>query len=232
MRITIALVLAAVAFSVAVASAYLARPSRDDRLTVPVAVQDLGSLPQGATAHCTFKLENNTSDDIQLLTVNKTCNCLSAELDQPVLRPGESGQLTVDFRSGAARGLTQARLTLIYLVGYNGRRAVKLTLKANILADINYSPSELTFEKGGPYVRVVEFTPGESAEFKIHNIHCSHPAFAASLTPGTRLLSIAFDTSKWQQSEGVAELLVETSSINQPLVRIPLRVSKSSFSKE
>ena len=67
-------------------------------LTVSPEEYDFGRILQsGGVVEAIFNVLNNGSEDVAIEEVLTSCSCTTAEIDKKLLRPGESGMLTVVF---------------------------------------------------------------------------------------------------------------------------------------
>src|ERR1700724_4802424 len=72
-------------------------------LFCPESPYDAGQVFSGAALAHRFTLVNRGASTIEVTEVKPGCGCLRPRLDQPTLRPGEQGALTLEINT-----LTQA----------------------------------------------------------------------------------------------------------------------------
>jgi hypothetical protein len=189
--------------------------------------KDLGKVPQGSQFETRFKLRNSISGEINLLTVLKSCACLSPELSKSTLAPGEETELVVQWRSGAFRGRSASDLIVVYVDAEGKRRGSRLRITADVIPDVDYSPASLVFQSGQKASREIIFKPGGQKALSLLTAACTHRAFQARLDVERGKVDVAFNPDEWPDEDASVELIIQTNSPNEPILRIPLRVATS-----
>ncbi len=222
---------AAVVFlGISVAAALLAGVDQQEGLAVDRAVHDFGRLYQGDTVTASFVLTNNTADPIEILCVRPRCDCTTTSLDHCRLDPGELVSLTTIWKIGASRGQTSTTLWIEYEQGPPADRHIwqrPLSLAADVLPDIVYTPSELNFSRGNAATKRVVFSPGRLKEFQLLEAYSTHRAFDAQLLADNSAVKVSYDPSKWVPDELTkvqARLVVRTTSAIEFVSTIRLEV--------
>ncbi len=110
------------------------------RITFEKVVHDFGEISPGAKQTCGFRFTNTGNGLLKIKEVERCCG-VSARLDKKEYAPGESGTLTVDFRSGSG----YRRFTRQLHVRTNDEKMprVTLTLNANIVNKVSCEPKTL-----------------------------------------------------------------------------------------
>jgi len=71
-------------------------------------------VAQGAEAHATFSLRNQSSCRIDVVRVSTDCTCIVVTLEKRRLEPGESTSLHVTLAAQASRGEMRANAIVSY----------------------------------------------------------------------------------------------------------------------
>ncbi len=204
--------------------AYLARNMDATDALVPVEqVHDLGELAQGDVVGWQFELVNRFSQPAQIENVVTSCGCSQAECSKQTIAPDEHITVKTEWRVGPRRGRCAILLTLLVRPSGGTLHETSLKLTGSVVPDINYSPEALVLRQGSD-VAVVDFAPGRMPEFVLKRAYCSHRAFEASVLPNGRSVRVVYRRGVLLDGLNKAELLVETSSPNEPTCRIPILI--------
>lgn len=104
-------------------------------------VYDFGSVGPGTNNLCEFKFTNAGNATLKIGEITKTCGCTPFSLEKKVYAPGESGVLKVNYFSEQQRG--QATKTLVIHSNDTARPDITLSVKANIMVQVDYEPKTL-----------------------------------------------------------------------------------------
>jgi hypothetical protein len=225
--------IAFVAAIVAVVAAYCARP---DASTIPEPLQavpttyNCGTIHQGVTAKANFHLTNKSSGPLRIVDILFPCTCTSSTIRKRTLNPGDSVELEVTWKVGDRRNKTSTDLLVLSTLGDKTLLRTRLTLIADVDPDINYDPPELIFEEGIPQEQNITLCPNVMKDLTVLEAYCTNMAFTASLVPEKAQVRVAFAPSQWHNDTRSSQLIVRTSSPNQPVCRIPLIVRSSRMS--
>jgi len=105
-------------------------------------VCDFGEVGPGTTKTCEFKFTNTGNSPLEITDIEKCCGVV-AKLGKRKYVPGESGILKVQPRFGAGPGSWSRR---VYVNSSDKERPrVALTIKAKIVAKVDWEPKRLKF---------------------------------------------------------------------------------------
>ena len=105
-------------------------------------VCDFGDVGPGTTKTCDFKFTNAGDSPLEIRDIQKCCGVV-AKVGKRKYLPGESGTLTVQPRFGSGPGSWSRR---VYVNSTDKERPrVALTIKAKIVAKVDWEPKRLKF---------------------------------------------------------------------------------------
>lgn len=95
----------------------------------------------------TFALQNlSRKESITIVSVEKTCNCATAQLDNPIIPPKGKANLTSKLTAERQSGLTSGTITLKWKLGTDAKvYQTVLSLKAKTVALLDAEPSTAMF---------------------------------------------------------------------------------------
>jgi hypothetical protein len=113
------------------------------RITFAEIIHDFGNIEPGTRNTCEFKFTNTGDSPLKITDVSKSCGCTTSSLEKEEYGPGESGILKVDYHAS----LQPASITKTLVVSSNDetKPKVELTIKAEIVSQIDYQPKKLNF---------------------------------------------------------------------------------------
>ena len=96
---------------------YYAIPGPEEVLKGPILFLreqhvDLGRFHAGAVIQRTVAVRNTGKKDLQIKALKGNCACISAEIDQKIVRPGDSTMLRISFKPQNRGGTQQKAITL------------------------------------------------------------------------------------------------------------------------
>jgi hypothetical protein len=222
---------AAACIAGSVVCAYLARPAAaPPGLDALRPTCDLGEIGQGETIAVEFELVNHFPRPVQIKDVLATCACTNVDWPKEPLGAGEKGVVKAQWRTGGTRGTRITDIAVLYDREGGGEGRTPLRIQGMVAPDLLYSPEWLDFERGTAATRKVIFRAGRLANGAAKTARCSHRAFTATLAEGSQEVVVTFDPSKWTVDDdnlapgSVGQVLVETTSPNEPVSQIPLIV--------
>lgn len=90
---------------------------------------DFGLIVQGETVSHTFRFKNAGSTDLILSSVSATCGCTIPKWSRQPVKPGEEGQIEVEFNSAGRSGTNHKEVKILC----NGQpNTIKLGIRAEI----------------------------------------------------------------------------------------------------
>jgi hypothetical protein len=99
--------------------------------------------------------------------------------------------------------------------------ASNLEMTAIVVPDIVYEPEELRFAPDSP-PQLVTFSPGRMKEFTLKRVYCTHRALEARLLSDGFHVEVAYHADALLEEVPTIYLMVETTSLHEPVCRIPL----------
>jgi hypothetical protein len=204
-----------------------AEPPTPSGLFADEPVLQFGAVHQGDTRDAQFRLVNRHPEAVEILDVLTGCSCLEAKPSARQVPPG--GRFTVDvkWQIGPRRGRLADPVRVSYRTAAGGLHLAELILAADVVADVNYSPAELSFDPNTPGSAVVRFTPGQRDRFVLRQATVTQAAFRAELMTDRAEVVVTFDPGRWIDIGPDAWLTVETDNPVEATIRIPLRVTRA-----
>lgn len=198
----------------------------------PGPVQDVGTVRQNATVSAQFLLRNTSREDIILFEPSTTCSCTSATVSRSDLRPDDESIVTLTFDSGHTRGKTGGEALLSWrYADSTDVRTLRLALEATVDPDYEVQPLNLEFSStGGRQSAQIEIWPTHVPSLKVLDVS-SNSSFLATRVleadpPGRTIIDVAFDPRSFYMGTGTPKVIVRTDCSSQPVVSIPVIVSR------
>jgi hypothetical protein len=220
----IGLLAAAALLLLSAGMAYLAREPIPEKLLAVQPVLKLGERSQGEVIDAEFVLVNHCKCNIEVVNVVKHCSCTEYKLAKTSLQPGEKSTLKVKWETRASRGDFHSDLTVVYQKAEEGQDATRVRLQAEVVPDFRYEPTRLSFDTGKKGEQIVTFSPGRQADVQVVRAYCTQRAFQAEKLADSGAVRVSFDPALWPTEGPRVELVVETTSPNEPVSRVPLFV--------
>ncbi|GIW95690.1 MAG: hypothetical protein KatS3mg110_3731 [Pirellulaceae bacterium] len=207
-------------------------PSKVELLVEPNGY-DFGPVRQAETKEARFTIRNVGRQAIEILAIQYSCGCTGASVEATRLNPRESTVLTVRLATGSARGDKRA---IVYVV-YRGAiqraiRALALSLRATVVPDYRFLPSEVIFMAGRSGTTRVRFRPVFENDFAITDVKIeSSDLVPAQLTWDLHapepndpdwVVTLEYRPREKDPFLQRAWLVVWTTSAREPQVRIPV----------
>lgn len=104
-------------------------------------IHDFGDIERGQKVSHNFEFTNTGNQPLEILNVGTSCGCTSAKPEKTVYAPGEGGMIPVTFDSARFTGPQTKRVT----VTTNNQEKTVVTIKANIIVDVNVKPTSVFF---------------------------------------------------------------------------------------
>jgi len=197
-------------------------------LVTPSPIIDFGTVWQGEVKHARFTITNHYGQSVTLHGIRASCNCTNARLSRKVLRPGNTVEVTADWEVGSGRGATRIQIRLDYQLEDGRSGQLPLVIKGTVQPDYRVEPAMLTFDtRNGVQTQSVSFQPDHQPDCRLMRASVTHRAFTVFAGRSESDVAVTFDPSAWMEEEGQsAQLVLETSSKNQPSYSIRLHVTR------
>lgn len=113
------------------------------RLSVLNSSFDFGTVEQGVKVVHEFELRNDGDEELKIERVVPACGCTATQLTAPLIAPGASGKVRLEFDSSGFVG-TEEKSARLFSNDPN-KPFVTLSLKGNIEVDYVIKPSRIMF---------------------------------------------------------------------------------------
>jgi hypothetical protein len=149
------------------------------RIKVENPVVDLGKLGPNKSATAQFKFTNTGSGKLIISQVQSTCSCSVPDLTKLEYEAGESGVVTVTYRSSAYGGPVEKHLYILSNDSTNPR--AEISLKGSVELAVVAEPVKLQLalnkDNGGAVPIILKSKDGKP--FKVQAINCSRNVITA-----------------------------------------------------
>ena len=106
-------------------------------------IHDFGAVSRNAKAEYAFTFENKYQEDLHIASVRSSCGCTKPIVSNPIVRPGERGEVLAQFNTRSFIGQKSALITVVLDQPYYAE--VQLTVTGKIRSDIVTDPGEVQF---------------------------------------------------------------------------------------
>jgi len=155
-------------------------------ITFETLIYDFGEISVGSRNNCEFKFKNTGEGLLKISKVDAPCGCTVPTLAKKEYSPGESGTLTVVYRSGNSSGSSTKRL----YVNSNdkAKSRVGLTIRAKIVMKVEHEPERLNLllkgeNAGCPPIRL---TSRDNRQFSITSFKSTGDSITADFDPSAK----------------------------------------------
>ena len=103
--------------------------------------KDLGTVIYGNIATTTFKLINNTKEDVGITRIATSCSCTSATINKKILKPYEETDISVSFNPAVHKDNTDFGeiIRTIYVDTTSGNFSrIEASITAKVIKESNY----------------------------------------------------------------------------------------------
>lgn len=118
------------------------------QLQLPEKSFNFGAVPQGKKVSHTFVLRNVGKGDLQIVGTTPSCGCTVAAVSAPVIKPGASESISVEFDTSGFSGQKTKTVELLTSDTSNPRAVVLLT--GTVLPGVTVEPRVLEFGRVVP----------------------------------------------------------------------------------
>ncbi|MHC4544987.1 MAG: DUF1573 domain-containing protein [Planctomycetota bacterium] len=172
-------------------------------ITFEALIHDYGEIGAGTRNTCEFKFKNTGDALLKISKVHAPCGCTVPKLAKKEYAPGESGTLTVIYRSGNSSGSATKRLYV-----HNNDKAkpkLGLTIKAKVVMKVEHKPQRLNLLLKGENAGCpdITLTSRDKRQFSITSFKSTGDSitadFDASAKAATFVLKPKIDVEKLQK---------------------------------
>lgn len=132
---------------------------------------DFGKIDKGSTVDAVFKFKNTGKAPLEIKDVTTSCGCTTAKPEKTVYEPNEEGSIPVTFNSGRFSGVVTKRIRVMTNDPENPRTT--LTIKAEIMVDVNVRPASLLvnrFKPGTTRKETISLSTERMDKLEINNL--------------------------------------------------------------
>jgi hypothetical protein len=185
-----------------------------------------GNVDQGERLVVEFTVANTARATAKIMNIDKQCDCSNVLLPSHDLAPGAKATVKLDWNVGNKRGDISSYVVLEYRIGdAPEKRRLWLTMKAHVVPDFDYYPIELRFSPDRQSDQCLVVTPRAAPAVQVTGAHSTHRAFAARVSSAGDRVEVSFSPTQWNEN-AQGDLIVETNSVKEPRLRVPLIVEK------
>lgn len=129
-----------------------------------------------------YPFRNAGDKPVRILSLDPSCNCVSAEPSKELYAPGEAGEIRVT--ASLAGFVGRLRRSIVVETDDVAGKFAELTLTLDIPEPVTISPRFLLWQVGDkPEEKSLEIVLAEPGKTKLGEVECRHPVFSARLTP-------------------------------------------------
>jgi len=155
-------------------------------ITFESLIHDFGEIGAGTRNTCEFKFKNTGDALLKISKVHAPCGCTVHKLAKKEYAPGESGTLTVIYRSGNSAGSATKRL----YVHSNDKAKPKLglTIKAKVVMKVEHKPQRLNLLLKGENTGCpdITLTSRDKRKFSITSFKSTGDSITADFDPSVK----------------------------------------------
>ena len=191
-------------------------------------VRDVGEVGQFETVGAEYRIVNHFAHPIRVRDILAGCSCADAQMEPRVLGPSESATLRLAWKTSNRRGPAAEDIRLVYAAegSEHDYGMIAVRVRGIVVPDFVIEPEVLEFDPSGKGTASVRFKPGRVA--RVPRLLAAVPSqgVAAQVDPHGAVVHVTFDPAKpgWDASQ--LKVSVQTDSLREPSVEVPIRVSR------
>lgn len=209
-------------------ASYMALDRPTSILEITPGSYDFGEVVQGEILSKDISIRNVSDQAIRITRVIASCSCSKADVLRHSLRPGESTSLELEWSTEERRGKVDLSLNLV--VAEENRPGLKhfsVELSADVVPDYVTDVDRMTFNRGNKehQEQLITLSPGPGRKsIAILKAYSSHKSLGVSHVEhdGLHRLTVRFSPESGPSQPIVADLVIETNSEKDPILRIPV----------
>lgn len=144
---------------------------------------DFGTVAKGSQAVHRFSLENIYEEDVHIVGVRTSCNCVAVEVSQSTLKTWEKGEIVARLKTDSYLGKRSATITVVIDRPY--RAEVQLGVNGFIRQDVILNPGTIRFgnvDQGTAKETVLDVTHTGRNDWQITDVRSANQHLDVSLT--------------------------------------------------
>ena len=188
-------------------------PGEQPKLTFEKVFHDFGKIPPAETVTCEFKFTNTGKGLLKITDVHAPCGCTTPQLEKKEYQPGESGSMTVKYRSPNKPRLDTKN---VYVQSNDPNNPkTTLTIRATIVNKVSVEPEKLSLSLRQPNAGCSNITLAstDNQPFSIKQIEvtgdCMAIDFNSTVQATQFVLQPKVDVEKFRQTfnlEGIISI--------------------------
>lgn len=142
---------------------------------------DFGDVARGTSPEHVFEIENCYEENMVIEYVRSSCGCTKVSIDRQMLGTWEKARVVAKFDTLAFSGRREATIAVGFAHPFAAE--VKLTVRGNILTDVQVHPARLDFgtlQPGNSPQQSVTLTRRHNSAFRIKDVRSTFPHVAVS----------------------------------------------------
>ncbi len=156
-------------------------------------VYDFGQIAPRTKNNCEFKFTNTGQGLLEIGKIRSSCGCTVPALSKKEYASGESGSIKVTYRTGSYPGGRKRYITVPS--NDSARPKVRLTIKAKIVAKVDYEPKSMKLllnreNAGCPKITLRSL---DEQEFSIKHIKSTGNCISAEFDPSVKARRFVLD---------------------------------------
>lgn len=208
---------------------FLTGTSQVGALTPADPVVHLGKVPLGEKKPFRTSLRNATGETVQIARIDSGCGCINIGLSNPQIAAGGLETVSGEFHATGGPGAFRKRVT-VHAAGAN-RKPSSFEITGEVLAMLSVVPSEVVLHPDYKTGR------GATAAVRVKNDSGQEVTYTVPPTPGITVspatlcvpagaaADLTISVPPEHAVEERLELDVTTTYANEPLLRLPVRIS-------
>ena len=175
-------------------------------LEVENPVFQFGTIGPSKKVTCEFKFKNTGPENLVIQKILSTCQCTVPQLTKKEYKPGESGTITVFYRSGTYEAAVQKHLHIVSNdQGKKGSR-YELTIKGKVELKVKVEPKklDLLLKEENAGLKSIKLKSKDGKAFAIKSFTSTQNVITADFDPTVEKtefdLPLKVDTSKLRKN--------------------------------
>ena len=198
-------------------------------LVVEPGVADLGVARQNQTLTGTYSVVNRLPVAVDITDVMKSCSCADAEVEPKHLEPGQIATLRLAWRTGTKRGPAADRVTIVAKTRELVQHTVfcELRLRCEVQPEVVIEPSEPKFVEGKLESLALVLKTSIVGGVKVKQVFSSSKTIRVKADIANNTVVVEYDPAIPLADDNALTVMIETTSITEQWIRIPVTITPS-----
>jgi len=183
---------------------------------------DLVFQPEETQLATAFSFQNTGSAKVTIVSVEKSCSCLTPRLSKETFNPGETGSIEVVYEVGSRAGTQEKSITVT--TDEPGAKPIQLVLCAKILRYLSVDPQLIYWNIGGdPTELTIMCTAQSEHAVEVTGVGCSLPEIVARIDPieaGAKYAVRLRSAARFDHATALIELKVNVAGVGPKVFRV------------